>query len=1284
MRTLCFVTLLILLFIPFSVHGKTTTREEMIEIHVNGHHENWIMQRTEHGIRLLNPAVGKKRKTVPSRQFSSADEAKFTHSARKFLLENYEIFKIASRDYLKLSQCHPFGWAIRLDFYQVVDGYKVEGSDIFVTFLSDGSVCASGSNYFPHLVSDTTISYSAEDVSDKLLSKRSLSRVNLEETRPVVKVKGATGYLCWKLSAKKKDGYPYFYYVHCATGKIIDVVPAYIKSLSGVQNREKSQDTKTKQSKPLSDFKLTDLTLVADGGPRKRRSKPDPSVTWHEIIFENFDKPFPTPGWKVYVETGAFDDHYWGVQSEIVKTGTGALWSCRWPAGLRPWQDKYPPNMNAWAVYGPMNLSQATQFRIQFDDLIVSENLVDGMTIGFSLDGVNFQSWALFHGASRELRKEWIYRDYPVGTVGTILTLGGEPRVWIALVFQSDHSVGFWGAFIDNFTFLANAAEPRENEVKTYWTRPTSPTNYNFSTRPAALERNKMVLRDATGATLEETTTDKYGSWRFTQTGDEVRHLFQNDVAAIRDVGLHGANAGVLANRRAYASSLRFIYGEPGARDDHGFSAANTLYHMTELNFLFKSLNVPHFYKSLDTYINSNGTYFTSASDGEIHLQVGIPPNFRFKYFVEAVCHEYTHSIQHTNNLKLGEVIATKYPFRAKSVSGEPRAIGEAMADYYASTHLDHHEMISVGRNHDNKNRYDRWAVRNGVKGPSGKGVMLILDEGVKLEATVNDLGWEHHNCIVMAGAFWEIRKRIGQVLADQLIWDTISSSKPNTFIGVCASAKSIAQGSVQRKNVRFAFAMHGIYNDEDSIEGNIYKDNDEFSRATVITPGIYNNLRCYDDDWYKVRLLKKTDISISFDNSWGNLQLALYDSKKKRLAKSMKNKNTEKISFSPKKAGNYYVHVFGKKGAINDYVMKIASGPINDKIKPVGAIKINNNDKKTQTLDVTIKINATDKGGSGLAQMRFSGNSKSWSAWENFAGTKDWNLSSYGGNTRYGKKTVYAQIRDGSGNTSTVIKDSIQYVKPTKPELSVMPDAIKFGTLGTKFEIIVSNVGKTTLNYEITKNVAWITSISPAKGSVKGGKSKTVKLSATRSGLQKSKTYSGVVTITSNGGNKQLYTSINENSPTICESVKPGKGNGPAETFVASYREHDGAADFKHLYFKIHENTQGSNAAYLIFDLPKKQLMLRSDDNTYWIEGKLGSNATLSNSQVVVYLLLSRSKLSGNKLELSLRLVFKKGFTGQKNIYMSAIDQFGNVTPWQTMGTYRVTSGVPHREGIP
>ncbi len=94
----------------------------------------------------------------------------------------------------------------------------------------------------------------------------------------------------------------------------------------------------------------------------------------------------------------------------------------------------------------------------------------------------------------------------------------------------------------------------------------------------------------------------------------------------------------------------------------------------------------------------------------------------------------------------------------------------------------------------------------------------------------------------------------------------------------------------------------------------------------------------------------------------------------------------------------------------------------------PTGSLTINDGADTTASTTVTLKIQATDTL-SGVTEMRFSNDGRTWSDWEGFQSTRAWDLTRYGGSSSFGPKTVYAQLRDRAGNVSQTFSATIRFI---------------------------------------------------------------------------------------------------------------------------------------------------------------------------------------------------------------------------------------------------------------
>jgi parallel beta-helix repeat protein len=96
----------------------------------------------------------------------------------------------------------------------------------------------------------------------------------------------------------------------------------------------------------------------------------------------------------------------------------------------------------------------------------------------------------------------------------------------------------------------------------------------------------------------------------------------------------------------------------------------------------------------------------------------------------------------------------------------------------------------------------------------------------------------------------------------------------------------------------------------------------------------------------------------------------------------------------------------------------------------PTGSLTINDGADSTTSTTVTLRITANDPL-SGVAEMRFSNDGRTWSDWEGFQSTRSWDLTRFGGSSSFGLKTVYAQLRDRAGNVSQTFSATIRFTLP-------------------------------------------------------------------------------------------------------------------------------------------------------------------------------------------------------------------------------------------------------------
>jgi peptidoglycan/LPS O-acetylase OafA/YrhL len=146
---------------------------------------------------------------------------------------------------------------------------------------------------------------------------------------------------------------------------------------------------------------------------------------------------------------------------------------------------------------------------------------------------------------------------------------------------------------------------------------------------------------------------------------------------------------------------------------------------------------------------------------------------------------------------------------------------------------------------------------------------------------------------------------------------------------------------------------------------------------------------------------------------------------------------------------------------------------------------------------------------------------------------------------------------------------------------------------------------------------------------------------------------------------------SADDEVPSVL-SVKPSSGSGGDGTFSIAVSTARPSSD---LGVNLLFNSQVSsvNACHVVFNKSMNLLWLIADNGTKWMTaGLVGSGQPLSNSQCTVIPDQSSASYSGNVFTLNLKVAFKPTFSGDKNIYVMAINQAAHGNGWQQLGSWK------------
>jgi uncharacterized protein (TIGR03437 family) len=200
------------------------------------------------------------------------------------------------------------------------------------------------------------------------------------------------------------------------------------------------------------------------------------------------------------------------------------------------------------------------------------------------------------------------------------------------------------------------------------------------------------------------------------------------------------------------------------------------------------------------------------------------------------------------------------------------------------------------------------------------------------------------------------------------------------------------------------------------------------------------------------------------------------------------------------------------------------------------------------------------------------------------------------------------------------------------------------------------------------TSNVAWLT---PGANSGFGG-TLSVNVSANASGVQRS----GSLTVS---GQTLTVTqpANNANGPSLV-SLSPFQGSGLTANLTLGYADPNGWAAIQSAEFIVNPRWESNGRAggcYVKYAPGTGLFTLIADDGA-GIAGTAapGSSGTIANSQCTLHAVNSSVNASGNNLTLVAALTFQPTFTGQRHIWMQAVDYANQSTNWLVYGVWYPT----------
>ena len=187
------------------------------------------------------------------------------------------------------------------------------------------------------------------------------------------------------------------------------------------------------------------IESIEDKVPTKN-FKTKSTADWQTIMTEDFEGTFPSGDWNVYFNDG-YTNAYWG--KTFFQTSQVA-WCAAAGTQASTWENGYLDNMRTWMIYGPFDLSDATDATLEFQYFNSSEQDFDYFKWFASTNGSNFFGYQV-SGYSSNYQFTTI--NFDLKSIPTLGNVTGNSNVYIAFLFESDSTVvDFEGAFVDSIS----------------------------------------------------------------------------------------------------------------------------------------------------------------------------------------------------------------------------------------------------------------------------------------------------------------------------------------------------------------------------------------------------------------------------------------------------------------------------------------------------------------------------------------------------------------------------------------------------------------------------------------------------------------------------------------------------------------------------------------------------------------------------------------------------------------------------------------------------------------
>lgn len=192
-------------------------------------------------------------------------------------------------------------------------------------------------------------------------------------------------------------------------------------------------------------------SLEAPGLPVLARSQViTPGALATTLLSEGFESTWPAGPWSVWYFTGNQSNATWGRTSYRKSTGSYSIWCAAGGSGAVAPGGSVPVNTSGGAVIGPFDLTNATSGTFAFDLWLQTELNADQFK-WLAASGCSTADTCSFSGLQTSTNTSGFQRrTQDLANWGSAGSLLGKSNVWIALVYTSNGSNQYEGAYVDN------------------------------------------------------------------------------------------------------------------------------------------------------------------------------------------------------------------------------------------------------------------------------------------------------------------------------------------------------------------------------------------------------------------------------------------------------------------------------------------------------------------------------------------------------------------------------------------------------------------------------------------------------------------------------------------------------------------------------------------------------------------------------------------------------------------------------------------------------------------